>query len=184
VSTRGGCNGSSGTSCTLSSAQQADSIRSDGLQAVSTQRALHKMHQNADDNSNKGPALWSSSSNLPDRPDDTAGDKTTRPLAELGHQWHGQQVVAAAFAQGGEEALHQLVRRFRQGFVLTCRPRYLPQAWDVDAVDSRQFGDYSVYAQNGTASAVTAGRPAVVEAADSVIIGASHHKQVHAPGHT
>lgn len=77
-------------------------------------------------------------------------------LAELGHAWHGQQVVAAALAQGGEEALHQLVRQFRRAFVLACRPRFLPKAWDVNAVDTRQFGDYSVYAREEAAAAAAA----------------------------
>lgn len=57
------------------------------------------------------------------------------------------QVVAAALAQGGEEELHQLVQKFRQVFVVACQPKYLPANWAVDAVDTRQFGEYSVYAR-------------------------------------
>jgi hypothetical protein len=57
------------------------------------------------------------------------------------------QVVAAALSQGGEEGLHRLVRTFRHVFVAACLPKYLPANWAVDAVDSREFGEYSVYAK-------------------------------------
>lgn len=72
---------------------------------------------------------------------------------EQGHLWHGQQVVAAAMARGGEQELHQLVKRFRQAFVVACQPKYLPANWAVDAIDSRQFGEHSVYAAAAAAGA-------------------------------
>lgn len=56
-------------------------------------------------------------------------------------------------ARGGEEELHRLVQRFRQVFVLACKPKFLPANWAVDAVDTRQFGEYSVYAQEAAAAA-------------------------------
>jgi hypothetical protein len=62
------------------------------------------------------------------------------------------QVVAAAMARGGEEELHRLVQRFRQVFVVACKPKYLPPNWTVDAVDTRQFGEYSVYAKEEAAA--------------------------------
>jgi hypothetical protein len=66
-----------------------------------------------------------------------------------GHQWHGEQVVAAALRRGGEEALHDLVRRFRRCFVAALRPVHLPPAWDVDTIGQRAFGGYSVYRAAG-----------------------------------
>lgn len=67
------------------------------------------------------------------------------------------QVVAAALLQGGEEGLHKLVRTFRQVFVAACQPKYLPANWAVDAVDSREFGEYSVYAREDAQAAAAAG---------------------------
>lgn len=67
---------------------------------------------------------------------------------EQGHLWHGQQVVEAALARGGEEELQQLVQRFRQVFVVACSPKFLPANWAVNAVDTREFGAYSVYAKD------------------------------------
>ena len=64
---------------------------------------------------------------------------------QSGHQWHGEQVVAAAMAQGGEQALHELVRRFRKCFVDALNPKYLPRSWTVEEIGARQFGEYSVY---------------------------------------
>jgi hypothetical protein len=62
-------------------------------------------------------------------------------------------------ARGGEAELQELVRRFRQVFVVACQPKYLPANWAVDAKDSRQFGEFSVYAQAeaGKLSAAAAG---------------------------
>lgn len=65
----------------------------------------------------------------------------------MGHQWHGQQVVMRALARGGEDALTELVRAFRQAFMDACQPRHLPPAWSVGAVDDRAFGAYSVYSE-------------------------------------
>jgi hypothetical protein len=67
-------------------------------------------------------------------------------------------------AEAGEAGLHELVRRFRRAFVLACKPRYLPKAWDVDTVQSREFGEYSVYAKEEEAAAAAAA--AVKEAGD------------------
>jgi hypothetical protein len=95
------------------------------------------------------PAICGGSSSQPSAPE-------ARSLAELGHQWHGQQVVAAVLAESGEAGLHDLVRKFRRAFVLACKPQYLPKAWDVDKVQSREFGEYSVYAREEAAAAAAA----------------------------
>eukprot|EP00775_Hariotina_reticulata_P003770 gene3770-4029_t len=147
-----------------SNAEQADSIKTEDRRAP-MQRPMHS-HQDCSKSGTEGTCRSSSGAI------DWSGHSRdrNRNMAELGHQWHGQQVVTAALAQGGEEALQQLVKRFRRAFVLTCKPRYLPQAWDIDAVDCRQFGDYSVYAQNGSAaSAAAADCAAAVEAVGSAV---------------
>lgn len=79
-----------------------------------------------------------------------------------------KQVVAAAMARGGEAELQELVRRFRQVFVVACQPKYLPANWAVDAKDSREFGEYSVYAQAEAARLPAAGVAAAAAAEDGV----------------
>ena len=48
-----------------------------------------------------------------------------------GHAWHGRQVVAAALAQGGSDALLVLIQRFRQSFMDALQPKHLPSAWHI-----------------------------------------------------
>ena len=46
--------------------------------------------------------------------------------------WHGRNLVAAAMEARGEEALHDIVRRFRQSFKDVLQPKFMPVAWEVD----------------------------------------------------
>ena len=48
-----------------------------------------------------------------------------------GHLWHGKNVVAAAMAEGGTDALLQLIQRFRKSFTDALQPKFLPAAWHV-----------------------------------------------------
>ena len=48
-----------------------------------------------------------------------------------GHAWHGRQVVNAALAEDGSDALLVLIQRFRQSFTDALHPKYLPAAWHV-----------------------------------------------------
>lgn len=48
-----------------------------------------------------------------------------------GHAWHGRQVVAAALADGGSDALLVLIKRFRQSFTDALHPKFLPSAWHI-----------------------------------------------------
>lgn len=80
------------------------------------------------------------------------------------------QVVAAAMARGGEDELHRLVQRFRQIFVVACKPKFLPPNWAVDAVDTRQFGEYSVYAKEEAAAMAPDTGKELSEAAAAVAV--------------
>jgi len=96
---------------------------------------------------------------------------------EQGHLWHGKEVVAAALARGGEEELQQLVQRFRKVFVVACNPKYLPANWAVDAVDSREFGEHSVFAREEAAAAAAAGAAAGAAAVAGAVAGAQGHRE-------
>ena len=48
-------------------------------------------------------------------------------------------------AQGGDDALLELSRRFRQAFVEALQPAFLPPGWHVFHFSKRQFGENSVY---------------------------------------
>ena len=59
-------------------------------------------------------------------------DTQTIPDEETnGHAWHGRQVVNAAVAKGGSDALLILISRFRQCFTDALNPQYLPASWHV-----------------------------------------------------
>ena len=66
-----------------------------------------------------------------------------------GQLWHGQRVMDAAMAAGGDAAVHELCARFRRGFVAALRPRHLPPGWQVEHAAPREFGAHSVYAAHG-----------------------------------
>lgn len=84
-------------------------------------------------------------------------------------------------ARGGEAELQELVRRFRQVFVVACQPKYLPANWAVDAEQSRQFGEYSVYAQAEVAR-LPVGGAAAAGAEDGVDAAGVGEEQVQGGG--
>lgn len=63
-----------------------------------------------------------------------------------GHLWHGKNVVAAAMAEGGTDALLLLIQRFRKAFTDALHPQFLPAAWHIFHNAERDFGEHSVYA--------------------------------------
>ncbi|BAT01730.1 Os07g0513100 [Oryza sativa Japonica Group] len=70
------------------------------------------------------------------------GDKK---ISLLGHGHHGKQVVELLLSNGGEEAINQFSQRWRQVFVASLHPRYLPSGWNIKHSGRRDFGDFSVY---------------------------------------
>lgn len=65
-------------------------------------------------------------------------------------QWrHGLLVTAKLLEEKGEEGLWMLIRRFRENFQQTLRPRFLPAGWSADERDIREFGEFSVYHDQG-----------------------------------
>jgi cation-transporting P-type ATPase D len=56
------------------------------------------------------------------------GDKK---ISLLGHGHHGKQVVELLLSNGGEEAINQFSQRWRQVFVASLHPRYLPSGWNI-----------------------------------------------------
>ncbi|KAF0908796.1 hypothetical protein E2562_028598 [Oryza meyeriana var. granulata] len=70
------------------------------------------------------------------------GDKK---ISLLGHGHHGKQVVELLLNNGGEEAINQFCQRWRQAFVESVHPRYLPSGWNIKHSGRRDFGDFSVY---------------------------------------
>ncbi len=61
-----------------------------------------------------------------------SGPKSLPAGQNSGQMWHGRNLVAAAMKTGGEEALHDIVRRFRQSFKDVLHPKFMPVAWEVD----------------------------------------------------
>ncbi|GBG63778.1 hypothetical protein CBR_g39322 [Chara braunii] len=68
-----------------------------------------------------------------------------RKEAVLGHGHHGKKVVEMLIRQGGDDALRHFVRRWREVFVESLKPKFLPSAWDIKHSGRREFGEYSVY---------------------------------------
>eukprot|EP00803_Ostreobium_quekettii_P004481 evm.model.scf_2336.1 EVM.evm.TU.scf_2336.1 scf_2336:1322-8896(+) len=69
---------------------------------------------------------------------------------EVGHLWHGKQVVDMALSRNGEDGINELVRRFRESFVEALKPKYLPEFWSTVHYAPREFGKHSIYAGSGT----------------------------------
>jgi hypothetical protein len=67
----------------------------------------------------------------------------------MGHSWHGQQVVQVALERGGDDALSALCSRFRQAFIDSLNPKYLPPGWKVDHTAPRSFGEHSIFNEDG-----------------------------------
>ncbi|XP_062009458.1 protein RRP6-like 3 isoform X1 [Rosa rugosa] len=73
----------------------------------------------------------------------------------LGHGPHGRQVVDHLLKESGEDGISQFCQRWRQVFVETVHPRFLPAGWDITHSGRRDFGEFSVYNPTKKASAVT-----------------------------
>uniref|UniRef100_A0A0E0LL83 HRDC domain-containing protein n=1 Tax=Oryza punctata TaxID=4537 RepID=A0A0E0LL83_ORYPU len=78
------------------------------------------------------------------------GDKK---ISLLGHGHHGKQVVELLLNNGGEEAINHFCQRWRQVFVESVHPRYLPSGWNIKHSGRRDFGDFSVYKPSKNAPA-------------------------------
>ncbi|PRW59440.1 DNA damage checkpoint isoform A [Chlorella sorokiniana] len=70
-------------------------------------------------------------------------------LRNTGHLWHGNEVVRRLEAEGGEDALLDLCRRFRECFVSALQPQYLPPGWSTVHQGMRAFGSHSIYSKPG-----------------------------------
>ncbi|KAK9056710.1 hypothetical protein SSX86_024072 [Deinandra increscens subsp. villosa] len=66
-------------------------------------------------------------------------------LSLLGHGPHGKQVVDYLLKNHGESGIQEFCQRWRQVFVESINPRFLPGGWDVTHSGRREFGDFSVY---------------------------------------
>ena len=78
--------------------------------------------------------------------DKCKGVVTTKERAEPSGQYlHGKLVVTKLLQRGGQEALVELIKRFRREFVASVQPKYLPASWSVEHWAERQFGEFSVY---------------------------------------
>ncbi|KAL4201399.1 hypothetical protein AMTRI_Chr02g215870 [Amborella trichopoda] len=76
---------------------------------------------------------------------ETCTSNYSQKLSLLGHGPHGKQVVEYILKKSGEEGIQQFCQRWRQVFVESICPRFLPVGWDVMHSGRREFGDYSVY---------------------------------------
>ncbi|VFQ62172.1 unnamed protein product [Cuscuta campestris] len=66
-------------------------------------------------------------------------------VSMLGHGPHGKQVVEFILNEYGEEGVCEFCQRWRQVFVETVHPRFLPAGWNVTHSGKRDFGEYSIY---------------------------------------
>lgn len=75
----------------------------------------------------------------------TLGPGHNSKLSLLGHGPHGKRVVDYLLREHREDGIRQFCQRWRQVFVESIRPRFLPAGWDVMHSGRRDFGEYSVY---------------------------------------
>lgn len=61
----------------------------------------------------------------------TLGPGHNSKLSLLGHGPHGKRVVDYLLREHGEDGIRQFCQRWRQVFVESIRPRFLPAGWDV-----------------------------------------------------
>ncbi|KAL8238234.1 hypothetical protein R6Q59_019315 [Mikania micrantha] len=61
------------------------------------------------------------------------------------HGPHGKQVVDYLLKNHGENGIQEFCQRWRQVFVESINPRFLPAGWDVAHSGRREFGEFSVY---------------------------------------
>ncbi|XP_076956320.1 protein RRP6-like 3 [Bidens hawaiensis] len=73
------------------------------------------------------------------------GTVCSSKLSLLGHGPHGKQVVDYLLKNHGEVGIQEFCQRWRQVFVESINPRFLPGGWDVTHSGRREFGDFSVY---------------------------------------
>jgi len=57
--------------------------------------------------------------------------KSAKKLSLLGHGPHGKQVVEHLLNNYGEDGISQFCQRWRQVFVESVHPRFLPSGWDI-----------------------------------------------------
>ena len=62
---------------------------------------------------------------------------------------HGRMVVEKLVARGGDQAILDLMRRFRLCFVKALGPKHLPKEWKVSHEAARDFGEKSIFAPTG-----------------------------------
>ena len=102
---------------------------------VSSQDDHHGLVEgDADTSVQSGPDQHSLAAGNADAGDDQEPAGISQGLSDKdtnGHAWHGRQVVAAALAQGGSDALLVLIQRFRQSFMDALQPEHLPSAWHI-----------------------------------------------------
>ncbi|GLU17381.1 hypothetical protein SLE2022_337500 [Rubroshorea leprosula] len=79
------------------------------------------------------------------RNDGSFQSKHNSKLSLLGHGPHGKQVVDHLLKEYGGEGIRQFCQRWRQVFVDSVHPRFLPTGWDVMHSGRREFGEFSVY---------------------------------------
>ncbi|GAB2285279.1 hypothetical protein Dimus_019733 [Dionaea muscipula] len=88
------------------------------------------------------------------------GEKSSKhnsKLSLLGHGPHGKQVVDYLLERYGEDGIRNFCQRWRQVFVDSVHPRYLPAGWDIMHSGRRDFGDFSVYNPAKKASVASQG---------------------------
>ncbi|KAK8538983.1 hypothetical protein V6N13_110194 [Hibiscus sabdariffa] len=71
--------------------------------------------------------------------------KHNKKLSLLGHGPHGKQVVNHILNECGEEGIRQFCKQWRQVFVESVHPRFLPGGWDVMHSGRQEFGEFGVY---------------------------------------
>lgn len=79
------------------------------------------------------------------RSHDNASSKYAQKLSLLGHGPHGKQVVEHLLKEHEEDGILKFCQRWRQVFVESLHPRFLPAGWDIMHSGRRDFGEYSVY---------------------------------------
>ncbi|XP_050901257.1 protein RRP6-like 3 isoform X3 [Lathyrus oleraceus] len=79
------------------------------------------------------------------RDEDSTQAKHHSKLSLLGHGPHGKHVVDHLLNEYGEDGIREFCQRWRQVFVDTLKPRFLPGGWDIKHSGKRDFGEFSVY---------------------------------------
>lgn len=76
---------------------------------------------------------------------ETSKDRNLADSRTMGHAWHGREVVEKMLKCGGDDALNELLARFRRSFVEAVSPQYLPAGWQIDHCAPRSYGKHSIY---------------------------------------